>query len=265
MGNDLRLRRWRPEDCRTLFDWRMHPAIRRWCGDQGEIAPADHQRWFDRFLYDPARFGFMLEETGKAVAQIRFDPAEVAGCYRISLAAAPEMSGRGLGSHILRQACADKELLNVASLFIAETFVENLPSQKIFSRNGFSCAGPTVRRNHEMLCWMMPSGRISDLVKIQIHGPQDEQEELEKLLKVTGLADVSEDASVRFFFDAAASDADFSGSMVFHLNLNGANAVLDLALRAPVKLELPIVFDNRMIAVAQIVAGIRHSFRSGKF
>ena len=38
MGNDLKLRRWRYEDCLLLHRWRLHPDIRRWAGDQSEIS-----------------------------------------------------------------------------------------------------------------------------------------------------------------------------------------------------------------------------------
>lgn len=261
MGNDLKLRRWRADDCQRLHAWRNHPETRRWAGNQGEISFAEHESWFGRFMADPARVGFILEETGVPVAQIRFDQAELPGCYRISLSTAPGNTGKGYGSQILRQACASAEMQQAASLFIAETMNDNFPSQKVFQRNGFVAAGQILRRNHQMLCWLMPSGRrqVSEHVQLQVRGAGDRYDDLGRLLAVTGLADLSDDAGIYVFCDAACSDVELVGRPVFHLNSAAARPVLDYVVGAPFLQSLPVEFDSLNVAVAQIAAALKHA------
>ncbi len=261
MGNDLKLRRWQANDCRLLHAWRNHPETRRWAGNQSEISLVEHEGWFGRFMSDPARFGFILEEAVQAVAQIRFDPAELPGCYRISFSAAPGNTGKGYGSQILRQACGSAEMQQAASLFIAETMTDNFPSQKVFQRNGFVDAGQIFRQNHHMLCWLMPSGRrqMSEHVQLQVRGAGDRYDDLGRVLAITGLADLSDDADVCVFCDAASSDDELGGRPVFHLNGAAARPVLDYIVEVPFSLPLPVEFDSLNVAVAQIAAALKHS------
>ncbi len=259
MGNDLKLRRWRYEDCLLLHRWRLHPDIRRWAGDQSEISLEVHENWFGRFMADAARYGFVLEDAGEPVAQIRFDPAELPGVYRISVSAAPGTTGRGYGSRIIRLGCASAEMQKVAGLFVAETMVENFPSQKVFQRNGFVEAGPTLRRGHHMLCWLMPSGSgvAGQRLPVFLAGAPESSDELRRLMTVTGLADFSDDAGVRIFCDAAAGETGFVDQPVFHLNDTAGRPVLDYAAGAAFVPALPIEFDNLAVAVAQIAAALR--------
>ncbi|MDD3146103.1 MAG: GNAT family N-acetyltransferase [Candidatus Riflebacteria bacterium] len=261
MGNDLKLRRWRADDCVLLHAWRNHAGIRRWAGNSDEIEFAAHAGWFERFLADEARFGYILEASAAPVAQIRFDPAELPGCYRISFSAAPGQTGMGYGSQILRLACATAEMQQAASLFIAETMSENIPSQKVFQRNGFIDAGPIMRRQCNMRCWLMSSGRrqVSDHIKLQIKGTGGGYDELSCLLSVTGLADVSDNARIYIFCDAVSSNEKLEGLPVFHLNNSEAKPVLDYVMGAPFALSLPVEFDGFNVAVAQIAAALKHS------
>ena len=265
MGNDLKLRRWRAEDCRLLHAWRLHPTIRRWAGDQSEISFEVHHSWFGRFMADNSRYGFMLEESGVAVAQIRFDPAELPGCYRISVSVAPEITGNGYGSQIIRLACASIEMQKAACLFVAETMVDNFPSQKVFQRNGFVEAGRTNRQGHEMLCWLMPSGagNRSDTLALRIIGADEQHENLRRLMSVTGLADLSDEAGVWVFCDAAPSETELAGRPVVHLNNASARPLLDFASNVPVSITLPVEFANLPVAIAQIAASFRFAVVAG--
>lgn len=263
MGNDLKLRRWRYEDCLLLHSWRLHPDIRRWAGDQSEISLEIHENWFGRFMADAGRYGFILEAAGEPVAQIRFDPAELPGIYRISVSAAPGATGRGYGSRIIRLGCASAEMQKAAALFVAETMVENFPSQKVFQRNGFIEAGPTLRRGHRMLCWLMPSGseKAGQRLPILFAGAPENCDELRRLMTVTGLADFSDDAGVGIFCDAAAGETGQRGHPVFHLNGTAGRPVLDYASGTEGLPPLPVEFDNLAVAVAQIAATLRFSQR----
>ncbi len=256
MGNDLKLRRWRESDCRMIYDWRVDPATMRWCIDQRMFSYEEHERWFAAFLGDSCRCGFILEDVGSSVAQIRFDPAELPGCYRISLAAAPGQSGKGYGSSILRLACQAEEIRSRAGLLMAETLQDNMPSQKIFVRNGFLQAGHGRNGKHDLVCWLLPLAVVAQPVLIQFFAEPAWLEDVERVLSATGLAlpgDTS--ARVKVFMGAAVSNEELYSSILLHLNVSGS-AVLDLAMRFPAELKLPLEFYNLSVAVAQIAASL---------
>jgi RimJ/RimL family protein N-acetyltransferase len=256
MGNDLKLRRWRADDCRAIYDWRVDPATMRWCIDRRLFPYEEHERWFAAFLADTGRYGFILEDAGEAVAQIRFDPAEMPGCYRISLAAAPGKSGKGYGSSILRLACQSEEMRGCATLLVAETLVDNLPSQKIFVRNGFINAGHGSCGDTALICWLLPLAVTPQPVLLQFLAEPAWLEDIERILSATGLA-LSGDANarVKIFMGTAVSNEELYSSALLHLNI-GESTLLDLAIRFPAELRLPIEFYNPLTAVAQIAASL---------
>jgi len=256
MGNDLKLRRWRDADCRMIYDWRSDPETMRWCFDQKAFSYDEHADWFNRFLNDSRRCGFVLEDAGQPVAQLRFDPAELPGSYRISLAVAPGRSGKGYGSSILHLACRDAEIRRRAVLLVAETMNDNLPSQKIFVRNGFINAGSGESRGLGFVSWLLPLTVSAQPLPIQFFAEPAWLEDVEKVLSETGLA-LSGDstARIKLFMGAAVSNNELYSSIILHLNISNA-VVLDLAIRYPGELALPVEFCNLSTAVAQIAASL---------
>ena len=256
MGNDLKLRRWQESDCRRIYDWRVDPDVMRWCIDQRMFPYDDHKRWFSGFLADSNRYGFILEDAGEAVAQIRFDPAELPGCYRISLAASPGKTGKGYGSSILRLACQSEEIRACATLLVAETLTDNLPSQKIFVRNGFFNAGHGRSHDANFICWLLSLAVVHQPVLLQFLAEPTWLEDIERMLSATGLALAGDaTARVKIFMGTAVSDEELYSSVLLHLNI-GESALLDLALRFPADLKLPVEFFNPLLAVAQIAASL---------
>ncbi len=259
MGNDLKLRRWRDEDCLLLHAWRQHPVNRRWFGNQSEVPLGEHQAWFAGFMADYRRFGFILEVDAAPVAQIRFDPAELPGSYRISLAVAPDKKGLGYGAGILNLACSDPDLCEMAGLFIAETMTENLPSQRTFLRHGFVTAGSTSRAGSAMLCWLLPSASAKKLppLPLRLTGKAGLCDRLVEVLAATGLADVSDQGAVNVILGGIC-ELDGFLSPFLHLNIENGAVLLDLARGMPIdNLALPLEFENIEVAVAQIVTFVR--------
>lgn len=251
----MNLRPWRPEDCRTLYDWRTDPSTSRWCFDDKKFAFADHQKWFAAFMADPQRLGYMLEVAGEPVAQIRFDHAEMPFCRRVSLGVAPHMHGRGYGTAVLRQALDKPELSADTILLVAETLDENTASQKLFARNGFVDAGTATRQGRGCHCWVMAVARTNGPLPLKIFSENDTAQ-LEKLLGVTGLGlHVEKECPLCIFLDTSAS-YDYADAAVFRLRPEREAWLLDLVLNFDYSFELPLEFDNDMVAVAQIVAAV---------
>ena len=141
MNNNITLRPWRESDCQMIYDWRMSPEVRAKSFNNKEFPYEDHKKWFKNFMENKLSYGFILEDSSQPVAQIRFDKTKIDGYYNISIFTAPGLSGKGYGSKVLKLACLDKNLLANAKYFVAEVFDDNIPSKKIFLKNGFEITG----------------------------------------------------------------------------------------------------------------------------
>ena len=151
MEHNYKLRTWQESDCRMIYDWRMSPEVRAKSFNNKEFSYESHKAWFQNFMKNKLSFGFILEDASKPVAQIRFDKTKIEGYYNISIFTAPNLSGKGYGSKILELACQDKNLLAKAKFFVAEVFDDNIPSKKIFLKNGFEVTGETDVDDHHVL------------------------------------------------------------------------------------------------------------------
>lgn len=158
------LRRYATTDTELLLLWRNHPETRRWSFSADPIPLDRHRAWFTRFLADPGRLGFILTENEQPLAQIRFEPVTSPGTFTISISVSPDHFGKGLGKEILRLAMEHPDVRQNAALARAETFTDNLPSQKIFLANGFVQVMRGQRDDREYLEWMKPLG--DTLVKL---------------------------------------------------------------------------------------------------
>ena len=147
-----------------------------------------------------------------------------------------------------------------ASAAFTETRIDNLPSQKVFQRQGFFEAGRHIYAGAEHLAWVAPSARLAANQRLSLRILADEAvlEGLRRLLGVTGLADVSDEAEVSLFFDAASSEEAEHGRPTLHFNTT-AGVILDLANDVPFRLNLPLEFRTVAVAVAQTAAALHHT------
>lgn len=153
MTNILNLRSWCNSDCRMIYDWRMDPSVRMRSLNHEEFPYSEHEQWFRRFLSNSQSFGYILEKNGEPVAQIRFDKTMNEGYYNISVSTAPRKTGMGYGNAILELSCKRKELLELARFLVAEVFEDNIPSRKIFEKNGFRQTGKAVINGQSVLLY----------------------------------------------------------------------------------------------------------------
>lgn len=88
-----------PEDSERLFAWRREPEVNRWMSDQPPDALAAHQRWFDGFLNDPDRRGWIITTAGRPAGFLAL--SGLTGCNRRAewgwYIGDPEARGRGVG------------------------------------------------------------------------------------------------------------------------------------------------------------------------
>ncbi|HOT27357.1 MAG TPA: GNAT family N-acetyltransferase [Candidatus Ozemobacteraceae bacterium] len=153
------LRPFRPGDMELLLRWRNSDEHRRWSFTDRPIDPAEHAAWFNRFLGDSRRVGFIMEDaTDGPVGQIRFDPAPLPGTLTVSIGIAPEHLGKGIGTLLLGKAVERSEVIERAVLIRAETFLDNLASRRIFEKAGFRSLGDRVRGDRRYFEWVKPVG-----------------------------------------------------------------------------------------------------------
>lgn len=138
-GPAPRVVRYRPvtmQDAGLLLAWRNEPQVREMSFSSDPITPEEHRVWLTGVLADPNRTLLVAEHAGTPVGTLRFDRS--ADRALISVAAAPEARGRGLGTQMIAEAtelqlAAHPQLAGV----LAEVQARNLPSLKAFERAGY--------------------------------------------------------------------------------------------------------------------------------
>jgi len=126
------------KDEALLLDWANDPLVRRSSFHSGTIDNETHRRWFYSRLREVQRCKIYILETdrGLSIGQVRFE--KKAGGWEVDFSLAQEARGVGLGRPLVKAAIA--ELLPVESgiMVYGRVKPDNLGSQKIFERLGFS-------------------------------------------------------------------------------------------------------------------------------
>ena len=122
-----------PADALDVLAWRNDPAARAMSRTPDEVQEAAHIEWFNTALDDPRRTLLIGEADGHKVGMVRFDQGQDT---EVSITVNPACRGRGLGQALLAEA-----LKWVRGDVVAEVRPENLVSQRLFERAGFTFTG----------------------------------------------------------------------------------------------------------------------------
>ena len=136
MAEALSVRPARMEDAKDLFDWRNAPQNRRRMNEQNSFDWDSHLAWLERVLGDTDRRLLIGEIGDHAVGVIRFD-GMASEWPEVSLHLHPDLSGLGLGPHLLR---SGEEAVDLARI-MATVLEDNEPSQRLFERAGYRHVG----------------------------------------------------------------------------------------------------------------------------
>lgn len=143
-GLPLRLRRTNAADADLLFAWANDPDTRAASLRTAAIPRKTHLAWLARRLAEPGTGLWIGEEAGAPVGQVRCD-TERPGEGIVSIAVAPEVRGRGIGSWLLAAGvAAARSELGIGRL-VAFIRPENAASVALFRGAGFASAGQTER------------------------------------------------------------------------------------------------------------------------
>jgi UDP-4-amino-4,6-dideoxy-N-acetyl-beta-L-altrosamine N-acetyltransferase len=87
------------DDSGRLFAWRREPEVNRWMSDQPPDTLQAHQRWFEAFITDPDRRGWIITSSGAAAGFLML--SGLTGCNRRAewgwYIGDPDARGRGVG------------------------------------------------------------------------------------------------------------------------------------------------------------------------
>lgn len=127
------------DDCDLVFSLSNDFIVRANSFSTKPIAYDSHCEWYKKIISDANTLFFLIFENNDFVGQMRFnrDSAKSNNCV-ISLSITENFRGKHISSDFLK--IGIKELNSNWSninYIIAEVKKENLPSNKMFSRNGF--------------------------------------------------------------------------------------------------------------------------------
>lgn len=138
VGN-IEIRRASKEDVNRIWEIRNHPIVRENSGNTEVIPLENHLKWFNKKYFEGGgNFCYVLKEKNKSVGYCRFDFDENKNIYVVSIALDPGNHGKGLGSQLLVRSIGKLEdELKASAVLFAEVQKNNIPSVKLFEKNGF--------------------------------------------------------------------------------------------------------------------------------
>ncbi|MDD4940725.1 MAG: GNAT family N-acetyltransferase [Candidatus Omnitrophica bacterium] len=134
----IRVRKARRLDCRDLWLWRNHPAVRKWSFNQEGIQYSQHARWFQNSLNDKnIRIFIAHNDRGKKTGQVRVTRTSGRAAL-VSVNLNPSFIGKGIGSLVINVASRHFFAVEPAVKELkAEIFPDNTPSRIAFKRAGY--------------------------------------------------------------------------------------------------------------------------------
>ena len=137
-GHTMRLRPVAPADCHVVYQWQVHPDVRRYAHRPIPPNGREHESWFAERLADPEEQYFIVELEDSPSGVLRLERyAQFDGDWLISILIAPDCQRQGLGRATLDLAHS----LWPDSIFVAEVLPENAASHHLFASAGYTRDG----------------------------------------------------------------------------------------------------------------------------
>lgn len=137
MAIPVQVRLAEPGDRRIIWEWWNDPLTRQMMKKNAHVPWEEHCQWYDAVLQDPNRLLFVGLVGEDKLGVIRFT-LQFDRIYEVSINLSPAFRGKGYASPFL--SAAIQELCNLRGpvRLVAGCKKVNLPSQKTFSRSGFT-------------------------------------------------------------------------------------------------------------------------------
>lgn len=130
----LKLRPVKKEDLEKILEWRNDQEVRKNMLSTKEITWEEHKRYWDNFLKDENKFGYIIEKDGQDAGVIKLEIRNQTA--EVNILVAPEFQGRGIGKTALKLI---EEKAKEFNILILESKIkqENTASIRIFEENSF--------------------------------------------------------------------------------------------------------------------------------
>ena len=122
-------------DIKKIFEWRNDPGVRANSFQTSEIKWEEHANYWERKLADKTNYSYIIVSEGTSAGLVRLDKKE-SGEYEVNILIAPEQQGKGIGIAAIAETKKIAAGLEIKKL-VARVKPGNIPSQKIFEKNGF--------------------------------------------------------------------------------------------------------------------------------
>lgn len=125
----------RHADMRNVFDLANDESVRANSINQDSIIWHDHVVWFENKLNDDRAYLYVIKDVNnQAIGYVRFDKKQPEDAYFISIALAPEVRGKGLGTLVISR--ASWLICQMAGLSTIYAYIkqDNIPSLKSFAK-----------------------------------------------------------------------------------------------------------------------------------
>lgn len=132
----IELRSAKREDAQQLFKWVNDPVSRKYSSNPDSVPWETHKKWFEKKLKEGKSRLLILEDEGKALGQMRFDPIGEKS-WEISIGLESSLRGKGFGLESLELGTQYAWKKLHASKILARVRVENLISYKVFQKAGY--------------------------------------------------------------------------------------------------------------------------------
>jgi RimJ/RimL family protein N-acetyltransferase len=134
--SDIYLRDAVSNDELLVFEWRNIDYLVALSSQKKKVTLQEHQQWFKGKILDPNCKFLIVQLKNTDIGLIRLDLEQ--GECKITIYLIPGFEGQGFGYAALSEVI-DNCTLNCES-FLAEVQSNNIPSQKLFQKLGFSKA-----------------------------------------------------------------------------------------------------------------------------
>ena len=136
-------------DARVLWQWANDPETRSASFSSEMIPWPDHVAWLQARLQDKHTLVFMIESAGQALGVVRFDKNEAVAVISVNLA--PDVRGKGYGSHAI--AMASRHCVSLWTCREIHAYIKpaNTASCRAFERAGYQFDLETTIRNQRAL------------------------------------------------------------------------------------------------------------------
>lgn len=133
------VRRVTENDSDLIFNWRNSPEVYKYLFNPSPVDKSGHEKWLERILQNDLVAFYIVSLNGVDIGTVRFDFELEFERAEVGIYLSPNQHGKGLGGQMLEQVeiIAKSEFPKLRCI-VAKVIPENIASEKMFLKNGYS-------------------------------------------------------------------------------------------------------------------------------